>query len=803
MENFVKLYDSALLHPIQFTDQNRLYFKDDAGGRPSLITTIAATHAGRLTANNAFYHPMKVQRGMETFTSPYKKPVLKNHDLDSDPLGRVYAARYVDLSAPYASRFQLRDYLISDAKKNIIRLPDPLLQELRNPKFEGLGYIELTANITDKDAIEMIMDERFKTVSVAFVTDAAVCSICGQDWVKDGKCDHIPGQMVDDKPTFIIVGNMRYDEVSFVNRPADNLAGVLEFNRAGILDRVNIPVRAPHEVVFDAFIGGDDTLINVADPKGINLASYTDKFQEVLTLMTVNNSAKADKEVKAFVDKMIADADTAFDVASHAHEHMVIKAHDHIHEKYDWDVNPNDIGNVQVPVGYQKLHADLHKVGIAGNYDTHFKLGHMDHTLATHGIEMPKRAGEEKKDGDAGTGTDMKDKEKDGKKEEAKEEKGEQETKKEEKKEGKKGEKAEEKKEKKEGKEDAEGTEDAEGKDNEENLLDIQELFDEEKCYDLLTAELEAMAVELEDSDKEAAQQFRDAKLSTESRKKLKGSTFCGPNRSFPVPDCAHVTAARRLIGRYQGPGSKEAILACVSRKASSLGCGGGKDAEAPETKKDKAALLAERDALLTQAQAITDELVERFEHQPEPCVECANKDSEIVALKAASVIDLDQLDALELDLQAAYSEVQTLTDQLVEARAHIILDRRQLANKKLMADEEFKTELKSLSSRTLDSLQDTLQDLEKQSPFAKLMEPFTDGMGNNPTGEQVPDPTAAGKDAEDKDALEADEAAMKSQIITIFNRISRFQGAKAAEAYLHDMDKKHPAFKLKGANQI
>jgi len=65
----------------------------------------------------------------------------------------------------------------------------------------------------------------------------------------------------------------------------------------------------------------------------------------------------------------------------------------------------------------------------------------------------------------------------------------------------------------------------------------------------------------------------RDAKLSTKQRKRLPDSAFCGPNRSFPVPDCAHVTAARRLIGRYKGPGSKKRIKACIERKAKALGC--------------------------------------------------------------------------------------------------------------------------------------------------------------------------------------------------------------------------------------
>jgi len=55
--------------------------------------------------------------------------------------------------------------------------------------------------------------------------------------------------------------------------------------------------------------------------------------------------------------------------------------------------------------------------------------------------------------------------------------------------------------------------------------------------------------------------------------KRMNSSTFCGPDRSFPVPDCDHVIAARRLIGKYKGEGNKKSILACVAKKAKSLGC--------------------------------------------------------------------------------------------------------------------------------------------------------------------------------------------------------------------------------------
>ena len=65
-----------------------------------------------------------------------------------------------------------------------------------------------------------------------------------------------------------------------------------------------------------------------------------------------------------------------------------------------------------------------------------------------------------------------------------------------------------------------------------------------------------------------------DAQLSTEARNNLPDSAFCGPERSFPVPDCAHVTAARRLIERSKYSDSvKKKIMSCVDKKAESFKC--------------------------------------------------------------------------------------------------------------------------------------------------------------------------------------------------------------------------------------
>lgn len=70
-----------------------------------------------------------------------------------------------------------------------------------------------------------------------------------------------------------------------------------------------------------------------------------------------------------------------------------------------------------------------------------------------------------------------------------------------------------------------------------------------------------------------------EAKLSTKSRDALSDSSFCGPNRSFPVHDKAHAVAALRLLGRYKG-GDKEKIRACIHKKAKKYGVGSGESDE-------------------------------------------------------------------------------------------------------------------------------------------------------------------------------------------------------------------------------
>lgn len=199
-------------YPIKIAKNGRLkskFIKDskkEIKDGYSLVCDVDATHSGTLI-NNRIYPPKAMRRGIKSWTNPYKKPVLVNHDEYEDPIGRVISAKYV--KTPMAKDSD--DY-------------SPILEE-----SEGYGYQRLTLKVTDAEAIQKVLDGRYETVSVRMSTNHAVCSICNRDWSgEDGPCEHMPGGTYEDKLAYITTGDLTYKEVSFVNIPADEYAGVGE-----------------------------------------------------------------------------------------------------------------------------------------------------------------------------------------------------------------------------------------------------------------------------------------------------------------------------------------------------------------------------------------------------------------------------------------------------------------------------------------------------------------------------------------------------------------------------------------------
>lgn len=68
---------------------------------------------------------------------------------------------------------------------------------------------------------------------------------------------------------------------------------------------------------------------------------------------------------------------------------------------------------------------------------------------------------------------------------------------------------------------------------------------------------------------------FEEAKLTYARRQKLPSGAFCGPNRTYPAHDAAHVRNALARLSQFGGklkPAVRARILGCLKRRAKRFG---------------------------------------------------------------------------------------------------------------------------------------------------------------------------------------------------------------------------------------
>lgn len=173
----------------------------------SFNVRINAIHAGT-TKNFHTFLLDELETSKEKWTKPYGKPILKNHDIFEEPLGRIKEADVLHYS-------------------------------------EADGVLSVVASISDIDAMEKIKDQRYVTVSVGVMAKDITCSVCGKSFLHWGEdedaCDHFIGKEYDDEDgnkilcTAVIRG-IDPVELSFVNLPADQnderFAGVVHIGES-------------------------------------------------------------------------------------------------------------------------------------------------------------------------------------------------------------------------------------------------------------------------------------------------------------------------------------------------------------------------------------------------------------------------------------------------------------------------------------------------------------------------------------------------------------------------------------------
>ena len=196
-----------------------------------LRVVMEASHSGIVNSNMKFYIPSRMRDGVSSFMGERPKKILKHHDMQSDPVGVIRSARYIDtipeglenlpeIQILMDSSYPLEEQV--EAAKKFIETGIPMADG-----WPGLGYVELEADIIDEGAIKQVLAGLFDHVSTNFtpLPGSVFCS-CGQDLVTDGPCGHEPGEVFkneddEDQLCVWIPGQHNNKECSLVVRGAD------------------------------------------------------------------------------------------------------------------------------------------------------------------------------------------------------------------------------------------------------------------------------------------------------------------------------------------------------------------------------------------------------------------------------------------------------------------------------------------------------------------------------------------------------------------------------------------------------
>ena len=157
-------------------------------GKKRFVVEIAALHEG-ISKNYNKYTKEALTEAVDSWLFPYPKPILINHDMNAEPLGRIIKASMA-------------------------------------VNTEAVSYVKLRAALADVAAIEKVLDGRYLTGSVGAMPSAAICSICNQDVVSASKegmaCGHERGRIYEGKTCVYEHRGISFFEYSFVNAPGDS-----------------------------------------------------------------------------------------------------------------------------------------------------------------------------------------------------------------------------------------------------------------------------------------------------------------------------------------------------------------------------------------------------------------------------------------------------------------------------------------------------------------------------------------------------------------------------------------------------
>ena len=604
---------------------------------------------------------------------------------------RVYPGPQMKASQP----FWLKPYakpILSNHPKRFAQPGDPqpdVLGRIRNAEYvqlvsdeqwrndwrkpgvrdQGSGFSKVQAGITTPQAIEDILTERFLTVSVGMDTNHLFCSACGSDWAKKGgRCEHMPGQ--------------RYELSDGPASDAYAMYFITGLNLYDHLARVNTPAQ-PYSTVLghqfmDSQLFESEEYLNGSIMSLLLIDSRDGPMELLLDSSSAQDPTSSWKEsewAEAFVLDALASRGR---IADELLDEALPKI-----ETFRASERKLDFGQPRFAVGPRGVIpiCDSRTAEAAlGLVRRGFVKGADIRSLESRISEcadslVPIHVGDSTMPQDPS-------------------------------------------------KEWAEIVKMADGLD----IKDGQECdwsdFDGD-LFDLATQE----GVDELRGVQAGIIPLSDAVLSSKSRKQLPDTAFCGPNRSFPVHDAAHVRNALARLPQAKNFTSeqKSRILSCVRARAKKFGVKVSAD------------------------QLEYNNLVELLDKK-DPDLDAKPPEGETDDQKLRRLED--QLGSAKAKIKDQDATISRLMDEqknlngelkkLYAKRVFVLRSELEKADVKVLDAEEKRQEyLAKLSLRTVSSLRDSIQDLEAE------LAPSKPGAADPRTGQQVDDPTADLADAD------------------------------------------------------
>jgi len=604
------------------------------------------------------------------------------------------------------------------------------LDDFKNPAInyeQGSGLIQVVAVITDAEAIAKILDGRYNTVSTGQVSDHLWCSICGEDWKSSDHCTHLPGRKYQEEEDsdrevlcYGITGKLAYHEMSYVNIPANANAVTIATEMSD-----SWKGEKPDYVDHDRALNYAGMCLVDSAGNEVDLSNKDgEKLPATKTQVQVTSKIDFDKLGKTEVDmsdhgpylsdEVFALGNTVLAMVS---GEMLSDAPMSSMYSYFQAISKKAGGHQHI----MYLEMDLGKRRIQGGTEFTDKGEYHHHSIDLEITDLNARtfSGE---------------------------------------------------------------TRDANKGDQHTHAFSFDMMDDHLEQVSLKDALECGLKVEKAILDKKLSKDQQGKVVLCKSTqgmldegvKTLSAGAFCGPNNTFPIPDCAHVTAARRLIGHAKlSADSKSKVLSAVIRHAAALGFGSTED----QTTADPYGMLTTQeettmseknteDAKTDEAKTPEDLLRGSFEAlKDDALLDKAVELSLAIRVKDKSIVSLTtEKDALVEKNESVEAASKALADSNTGLREKLHLAKaRELAVMRLVSgglvvdsDEKFEEAVTKLAERTEESLGDAIKD--SMGAFQKaLSEKAPDSAAFLKDKPSEKDPVDKNTDlTNDKDALKA-----------------------------------------------